>query len=458
MTSHTLPLEYNQNTPIGVVSTDAYNYLLYDRFFDDFKIITEVKQDWLHDLPLKATLLHVGKTKQYGDKVSRLMVSPRFLTLFKADSRRKFVMYSPVDAPYKINPLAYLMNSPTIAHAYENKRYFRDEFSDLIKMPDYEIKYMNELDRAASYSNLVERFGGPFMLQDEDSSGSKGTYAIKNHDDYVEAVKSLKTFSRGRTIVASKFIKGQAASIQVCITKYGIFSGGMQKQLLDSQYLTNINLPGATKWCGGEVGAEYPDIVQHQAREIASVVGSELASHGYKGVFGIDLIVTPENEVYTIEINARLTGYSHVISDMQLQEGKIPFMLLHALELGNLKYEVTDSNALPSSPTYSKPASLLIVNNSSEEDIVLKHYIRPGLYKLDGDKISFVKPAFGLEALKGEDTMLIFCRHNAGEVVQSGKRVLKVMKFGKTMNSKGDLNLKGRQLVQAIKNTFELPE
>ena len=47
---------------------------------------------------------------------------------------------------------------------------------------------MNELDSAASYKELHEEYGW-FMLQDEESSGSKGTYAIRNADDYVEALK-----------------------------------------------------------------------------------------------------------------------------------------------------------------------------------------------------------------------------------------------------------------------------
>jgi hypothetical protein len=191
-----LPIEYRQTTPIGVVSTDPYNFLIYDKLFDDFRIITEVKQDWLLDLPLKAQVSWLGKTKQYGNNVTKILRSKKFIDNFKNDPKRKFVMYSPLDPPYKINPLAYLMNSPTIAHAYENKRYFRDEFADLIRMPEYEIRYMNELDKAASFKDLQQRYGW-FMLQDEESSGSKGTYAIKSADDYVEALKSLKKFSRG---------------------------------------------------------------------------------------------------------------------------------------------------------------------------------------------------------------------------------------------------------------------
>jgi len=456
MTSHKLPIEYNAKVPIGVVSVDPYNFFLLDKFFDDFKVVSPIRQDWIKEVPLQGETYALPAT--YGkqtDSIQRIMQAKRFVDYFKTDRKRKFVMYSPIDPPYKINPLAYLMNSPTIAHAYENKRYFRDEFADLIRMPEYEIRYMNELDRAASYKDLAERYGD-FMLQDEESSGSKGTYAIQSADDYVEAVKSLKKFSRGRTIVVSKFVHGETCSIQACITKYGIFSGGIQKQLIDAPELCKPKLAGASKWCGGEVGTDVPDIVQFKAQEMASIVGSELASHGYKGIFGLDLIVTPENEVYAIEINARLTGYSHIISDLQLKEYKIPFMLLHTLELGNYNYEVTNDEALPSISRFANPASLLIVNNPLEEALSLEHHIRPGIYKQKGGKVQFVRESFSLTDLKGEDELLIMCRHNQGEAVESGKRILKITKLGKTMN-KGKLTPKARKVVQAVKNTFDLP-
>jgi hypothetical protein len=190
---------------------------------------------------------------------------------------------------------------------------------------------------------------------------------------------------------------------------------------------------------------------------MASVVGSELASHGYKGIFGLDLIVTPENEVYAIEINARLTGYSHVISDLQYCEGKIPFMLLHLFEMGNYKYEVTNTEALPSISQYNKPASLLIVNNPLEEDLTLTQYIAPGIYRYKRDKVEFVRPGYSLADLKKDDEIILSCRYNKGDVIRSGKRIVKIMKFGETM-SKGKLTPKSRKLVNAVKNTFGLPQ
>lgn len=456
MVKHKLAIDYNHNRPIGVISDDPYNFLVLDKLFDDFLIVTPRRQGWLSELNLNGRSVSLNLPKvATEDGVAKYVTTKKFIDLYKSDLLRKFPMYRPIDPPYRINPLAYLMNSPTIAHAYENKRYFRDEFSDLIRVPDYEIKYMNQLDRAAAYRDLRLRFDGDFMLQDEESFGSKGTYAIHNEDDYVDAVKLLKKYSQGRTVVASKFIDGEVASIQVCITKYGIFSGGIQRQLIDSKYLCNPKLEGATRWCGGEVGSVYPDIVQHQAQEIASVIGSELASHGYKGVFGVDLIVTHENEVYAIEINARLTGYSHIISDMQMLNGKIPFVLLHILELGNYRYEVTDTEALPSAARYRKPGSLLILNNQLDEDMVLRAPIKSGLYKLVGDRVEYVRNAYSLQDARSEDNFIISCRYAEGDTIEKGKRILKIMKIGKTMY-KGELNSKTQLLIKAIKNTFDL--
>jgi len=451
-------IKYSRSLCLGAVSDDPLTFLIHDRFFDDYRIVTHNKQDWLKDLPVNAALTDLNMPSVKGEAViPQLVKSRRFVELNKEEPKRKYILYAPVDPPYKVNPLSLIMNSPAIAHAYENKRYFRDEFADLIRMPEYEIKYINELDKAAAYRELRDEFGPSMVLQDEESSGSRGTYIVHDYEAFADAIKLLKKFSQGRSVVVSKYVEGETSSIQVCITKYGIFSGGIQRQLVTSKYLCNPALEGTTKWCGGEVGTDYPDIVQHQAREIATIVGSELASHGYKGIFGIDLIVSPDNEVYAIEINARHTGYSHLISDMQMAEDKIPFMLLHALELGNYEYEVTDLDKLPSSGQYKKAVSYMIVNNPLSEGFELKHYIQPGVYRLKDGKVEFEKSSYSVSDLKGEDTMLILCRYNQGETIETGRRILKVTKFGKSM-AKNDLNIKTQAVIKAIKDTFELPE
>lgn len=99
----------------------------------------------------------------------------------------------------------------------------------------------------------------------------------------------------------------------------------------------------------------------------------------------------------------------------------------------------------------------MILNNTLDDELRLKHYIRPGMYRQIDGKVEFVKDSFTLKSLKGEDTMLIMSRHAQGDSVERGRRILKVMKYGKVIGKDGDLNLKGRTTIEAIKNTFELP-
>lgn len=450
-----LPIEYNTAFNLASVHDNPVTFLLLDKLFDNFTLLTDEALPWLEDLGLKANLDNlglVGKRVKEGTKLRQ----KKFIDYVKEHPKTKYTMYSPLDPPYKVNPLVFLMNSPTIAHAYENKRYFRDEFADLIRIPEYEIKHLNELDKASAYRELKDEFD-MFVMQDEDSSGSKGTYIIKTYEQYADAIRSLKKYSSGRSIVVSKFEKGITASIQVCVTKHGVFSGGVQKQLVDSKYLSNPHKHGSTRWCGGEIGGEWSDIVQLQTQEIASVIGAELGSHGYKGIFGVDIIITPENEVFAIEINARLTGFSHLLSDLQMMQGKIPFMLLHILELANIDYEVMDFDALPSIGRYTRTLSYMIMINGQDEAFEMPEYIRPGVYKLAGDKLEFQKPAYSVDQLRGEDAILIFCRHNKGSMVEPGKRIMHITKFGKSI-AKNDLNTKNQQLVSAIKKQFHLPE
>ena len=241
------------------------------------------------------------------------------------------------------------------------------------------------------------------------------------------------------------------------MTKYGVFTGGLQRQLVDSPYLCNLDLPGVTRWCGGELGGDAPEIVKHRMQEIATVVGSELSSHGYRGIFGIDLLITPENEVYAIEINARLTGYTHILSDMQYANGRIPFALLHTLELGNYKYEVDDFDALPTMDSTPEPYSYLILNNQLDGSFVLDTEVKNGVYQYHQDgTISYVKASFSVVDLENDDQFIVYCKFRKGDEVERGKRLLKIVKKGRSMTPEGDLDEAHQMFVQNLKKHFNI--
>ncbi len=445
-----LPIIYNQDIQLGTVHDTPYNFLVYTRLFNSFRFISADQKWWLNDLGLTENDIALGNM----NSPSKLR-DKKFVNYALKNPKLKVVLYQPTDPPYKVNPLMLLMNSPTIAHAYENKRYFRDEFSDLIKIPEYEIYHINELNKVTVYRELRNEFGA-FVLQDEESTGSKGTYIIEDHEDYMDAITDLKRFSSGRSIVVSKYIEGESASVQVCVTKYGVFCSGVQKQLVNSKYLSNGKADGSTKWNGGEIGCEWPEIVEMRAREIATVIGAELSSHGYRGIFGVDLLITKENEVYTIEINARMTGFSQLLSDAQMANDKIPFMLLHALELGNFTYEVEDQIALPSGNAVKKPYGLMIMVNPLKEEFTQKHDIIAGIYRFKNGVYLYEKASLTVSDLKSEEQVLIICNRQKGETVGPGKRIMNIQKLGKIMSGT-KLNSKTIKMLSALNKQFDLP-
>ncbi|HEX6258700.1 MAG TPA: ATP-grasp domain-containing protein, partial [Candidatus Saccharimonadales bacterium] len=289
-------ISYDRKRQIGAIYDDQSVFIHLSKYFDDLKLVSSSDSAWLKDFGLYDLHIGLDTDRNVLSHQFKMASSLQFAEIVKTMPRRKFVLYSPLDPPYPVNPLIYVMNSPTIAHAYEHKRYFRDEFADVINLPDHVVRRLDELN-SESYAELSAMFGEKFVMQEVESSGSKGTFIVKNLPQFEKAVGNLKNISYSGTVVISKFIEGATYSVQVCVTKYGIFTGGLQKQLVDSQYLCNLDLPDVSKWCGGELGGVYPEILKHRTQEIATVVGSELASHGYRGIFGIDLIITPDNEV-----------------------------------------------------------------------------------------------------------------------------------------------------------------
>lgn len=446
-------ISYNRNLPLGAIYDDQSVFLHMNHYFDNFLTISDASGEWLEDFGLQDRNVEMHIDHDVPD--AKIASSREFAEFAKTQERRKYVLYGPLSPPYVVNPLIYIMNSPTIAHAYEHKRYFRDEFSELINMPEHVVRRLDELDDDM-YTELEVLFG-KFVIQDVESSGSKGTFIVSNFDQYQTAVKTLKANSFSGSVVVSEFINGLPYSVQVCVTKYGVFTGGLQRQLVDSKYLCNLDLPGVTRWCGGELGGDAPEIVKHRMQEIATVVGSELSSHGYRGIFGIDLLITPENDVYAIEVNARLTGYTHVLSDMQFAKGKIPFALLHTLELGNYKYEVDDLEALPTMNSTTEPFSYLILNNQLDGDFVLEHEIKNGIYEYHEDgSISYVNNKYSVVDIENDNQFIIYCKFRPGDVIGRGKRLLKLIKPGRSMAEDGDLDEYHQQFIQNLKNHFQI--
>ncbi|MDR1970119.1 MAG: hypothetical protein LBQ11_02120, partial [Candidatus Nomurabacteria bacterium] len=213
-------ISYDRTVKLGGIYGDQSVFLNMVRFFDDFKLVSDNNGDWLNALGFKDHNTEVAVDLESTSGGGEIANRRGFADVVRNDRARRYVLYSPLDPPYVTNPLVYIMNSPTIAHAYENKRYFREEFADLTTLPEHRIMRLDEINDN-TYEELHPVFG-KMVLQDVELSGSKGTIFAGDRREFYTAVEALKKISFIGTIVISKFIEGLSCSVQVCITKYGI--------------------------------------------------------------------------------------------------------------------------------------------------------------------------------------------------------------------------------------------
>jgi hypothetical protein len=80
------------------------------------------------------------------------------------------------------------------------------------------------------------------------------------------------------------------------------------------------------------------DRLYDKAHTAARTVGERLQHEGYRGIFGMDFMVSEQN-IYVLEANPRMTGLTTLLAFLQR---KVPFLLLHILELTSSTYKIEE--------------------------------------------------------------------------------------------------------------------
>ncbi len=177
---------------------------------------------------------------------------------------------------------------------------------------------------AFNYEYWAHRIDPHFVVQLPEirQGGGRGTFFVKSELDYQGVQRILKQGTwRGieiETTAIHKFMDGIPASLALCLTRHGILFSGLQRQLIDLPYCGDISENGI--FCGHSWGeTAWPSHVQADAVRQARLIGEYLAGIGYKGILGIDFIISRDKkQVYPLECNPRFTGAFPMLSQLQL--------------------------------------------------------------------------------------------------------------------------------------------
>lgn len=391
-----------------------------ERWFPKYRIISYY--GWDLDGYVEHPAVHAieDKVRIARKNMQHVVETATFREIISTQYRNHlFLPYKPVELNETDLAERFLMNGTRFTGLYENKAEFRLKFGDVLPFAPYKI-YPEEylVPTKTSYENVCHELGEVFVLQHESLSGGKGTYIIRTLKDYIRAFKTLPPEGR---IIGSSFVAGKERTIQACATRFGTVTGPVQKQIIRDERLCNVRVAGGTTFNGGEIGAtDIAPAAAESLRNYAKIVGESLYADGYRGIFGIDALVL-EDQVYVLEVNARLTGMTPLLTAAYREDKDVPFYLLHALELGGFDYRITDDYVAPAAP-----AALLLLQNQRNKTERLVNTVRSGIYRWRDGTLEFIRPDCAFSDEDDKDSVLIQAYVPKGAVVKPGERLVAV--------------------------------
>ncbi len=271
---------------------------------------------------------------------------------------------------------------------------------------------------------LQTRFGHTVVLQaaEVETAGGTTTGFIRSPEELAEfTTRRMKLDPEGlRKIKATRYVTGEAASILACVTRRGVVTSVVQNQILDRPELFRTE-KGQGAFCGHDwTAARFSASVQARASTLAKAFGAVMATRGYRGVFGMDIIITPEDEVIPIECNARYTGAFPMISLLQMSGGVAPLDAYHVAEFLDVEWE-WDLDEAERELQRPMTGGHLVLSNTLDTPGVIRGDVLPGVYRLSGDGIEFLRPGYSYEHITSPgEFALVSGIPSPGHVVPSG--------------------------------------
>lgn len=409
-----MKVSYDHLIPLGGISVSPWARLGPHLWFDDYRIASYHGWDIsLDGAPEVKSLMGYKPQALKRLNTQHLLNNPDFQQILKKDfSNRTLLTYKPTSIiiPPALLDAGIRFLKPRAAKNYENKLLFRQRFEKELPFPEFTIITPEAEPSLQQLLNNKEAV----VLQDEWLSGGKGTFIIRDNDDLEAA---LRTFRKTRRhIIASRFIENaRERSLQGCVTRFGTFIGPLQKQLVRREELANpLN---ADKFCGAEISPDDTLYgVYDEMKRYCQIVGEELRNQGYRGIFGVDFLISPQGQVFVLEVNQRITGVTPLLSMLYRQEQDIPFYLLHILEQGNFDYTFagTEVNTRPLA------GSLLICHSLKTKTTKVERIAKSGHY----DPKNWEYKSQGFWPEQDSDEILLQRQISPGTEVKAGAKLV----------------------------------
>ncbi|AJC52961.1 ATP-grasp domain-containing protein [Streptomyces sp. 769] len=287
--------------------------------------------------------------------------------------------------------------------------------------------------------SLRRRFGSPFVVQQPRGTGGHGTHLVRDERD-------LGRIPPGGPWLVSRYAEGTA------INHHGLVGSHRAVCVLPaSVQLTNLQDVGAAfgAYSGCDFGAvrALPPAAQSQARTAVERIGHALARLGYRGTFGVDLVITDDHQVLVLEINCRMQSSTWLLGELELAAGLLPTQLRHVLE------QHGHSTAGPHLPDAGDAVQLTVRHTSPPARVTRAP--RSGRYAINGaGEAVWRGESYGLWECGADEIVLIHLPRPATVLAPSASLARLISRRPLTTADGRTLTTRGREALSAVTALF----
>ncbi len=243
-----------------------------------------------------------------------------------------------------------------------------------IRIPEVVVKSLGE----TTWSD-IKALGGKVILQLRRGHAGETSFTIEKEEDLKRVHEAYEPTHK---IKLSQFLDGKTLTVNCEITDGGLTIGHLMEQITGIPMLNTSPLGT----CGVCIDTQIP--VPEELKDGIRKLGSHMAKNGYKGVFGVDALLTKEGEIYFIECNARFTATISYYTQ--------------------LEYEKDLSRT-----------SQIILRNTKDHPVKIHHRLTPGIYEVSKGKLKKKSDSLYFSDLSDESEILILTRPS-GSIVNPG--------------------------------------
>ena len=361
--------------------------------------------DYFKKNKVSVLCLNDNKIKNSG----KILFSKKVISYIKKQAKNKkanIITFKPSPMIQKIcaeNSFNYLGNDWKLNRNLEDKIKFV-EITKKLKIPNADSKTI-KLEKEKCFLNFSKN--KKFIIQLPRGFSGNSTFSIENKNDFDKILKKYKN----RKVKLSKYLEGETYTINACVAENKIL---ISKPIFQITGFSSYNR-NSFGTCGNDY--VYSEKLKKEQRkkifDYTKKIGSYLKKIGYKGIFGLDFVVSG-NDVNLIEINPRLIASIPVFTKLQMQDKQVPFLFLHISEFLTLSSSPLSErkkkiNFEEWDTKNNFSASQLILRNTKNKPIKITKSLASGIYEIENNKLILRKKTYSINRKLRNNEFLIQC-------------------------------------------------